>query len=79
MPPALYILFGLGVVAFLLSVSYGRWQALTDRERFLLGMKQASTPGRMTAEETTRLRLLRSPWWAFWRWVPDLWRRCPPV
>lgn len=63
---------GLGVA---IRSSYLRWQRLTERERFLLGMKEASTPQRMHPEEKKRLSLLHSPWWAIWRWLPELWRQ----
>jgi len=69
---ALFSVLGLGLI---LASSYVRWQQLIERERFLLGMKQASTPNKMCPSERSRLKVLRSPWWAVWRWVPDHWRR----
>ncbi len=71
---ALFSVLGLGLI---LASSYVRWQQLIERERFLLGMKQASTPNKMCPSERSRLKVLRSPWWAVWRWVPGLWRWTP--
>jgi hypothetical protein len=76
---AVYLLFMLAGVGVILAFSYRRWQQLTERERFLLGMKEASRPRNMHPDEKSRLKLLRSSWWAVWRWVPDLWRRFTPV
>jgi len=73
----LYLAALLGVGMFL-RASYLRWREATQREKFLLAMKEASTPERMNPEERSRLKLLRSPWWAVWRWLPDLRRRPPP-
>lgn len=73
----LYILAVLAGLGLFLGLAYWRWQNLIARELFLLSMKKASTPGEMTREERRRLALLRSPWWAFWRWLPDLKRRRP--
>ncbi|HLE71085.1 MAG TPA: hypothetical protein VJH87_15505 [Vicinamibacteria bacterium] len=67
----------LGGALLLFTLSYRRWLTLIERERFLLGMKAASHPENLTAEERTRLKRVRSPWWAVWRWGPDLWRRLP--
>jgi hypothetical protein len=63
--------------AGVLSVGCARWRwvKLTERERFLLGVKEAATPTRLDSGERARLAVLRSPWWALWRWLPDLWRR----
>jgi hypothetical protein len=65
------------VPSLILSLGIGlchiRWQRHTERDRFILAMMEASTPDRMLPNEKARLKLLRSPWWAFWRWVPDLW------
>ena len=72
---SLLVLAGLGLV---LACSYRRWQRLTERERFLLGMKKASRPENMGPDEKSKLELLRSPWWVVWRWLPDLYRRPPP-
>jgi hypothetical protein len=67
----------LAVLGLILARNFRRWSRLTERERFLLGMKQISRPGNMTAKERERLKLLRSPWWAVWRWIPGLWRHRP--
>lgn len=71
----LAVVGGLSFVAFLLGHLYWRWQEVTERERFWLGMKSLSTPGRLRPENDVRLKMLRSPWWAIWRWLPDLWRQ----
>jgi hypothetical protein len=71
---ALYLL-PLLLGAGLLAGSYWHWRRLTERERFFLAMKQAVGAERMGPDEKTRLRLLRSPWWAVWRWLPDLQRQ----
>jgi len=71
----LAVVGGLSFVAFLLGHLYWRWHELTERERFLLGMKSVSTPGQLRPENDGRLELLRSPWWDIWRWPPDLWRQ----
>jgi hypothetical protein len=76
---AVYLLLVLAGLGLILASSYRRWQRLTERERFLLGMKKASRPENMDPDEKSKLKLLRSPWWAFWRWLPDLYRRPPPV
>lgn len=76
---ALILLAALAGVGLLVGSSFARWQKLTERERFLLALKQASSPRDMPADEQSTLRLLRSPWWALWRWVPDLWRHPPPL
>jgi len=75
MRPILYLFAGLSGVGVLLAISYRRWRQATERERFMLAMKDASIPRRMSPEERLRLKLLRSPWWAVWRWLPELWRR----
>ena len=69
------MLAALAGLALLLISSYLRWQKLVERERFFLAMKEASTPQSMRQKERSRLELLRSPWWAAWRWLPDLLRR----
>lgn len=74
---ALYALTVLAGLGLLHALAYWRWQNLIARELFLLSMKKAATPGQMTREERRRLELLRSPWWAFWRWLPDLKKRHP--
>jgi len=74
-PYLLGVVVGLSFVAFLLGHLYWRWHELTERERFLLGMKSVSTPGQLRPVNDGRLKLLRSPWWALWRWLPDLWRQ----
>ena len=76
------VLILLGVLAglsLILALSYRRWGRLTERERFLLAMKDAARPQNLPQEERSRLELLRSPWWAVWRWLPDLWRHPPPA
>jgi hypothetical protein len=78
MPLVLYLLAALLGVGMLLRRSYHRWREATERERFFLAMKEASIPVRMSPEDRLRLELLRSPWWAMWRWLPELWRRPPP-
>jgi len=40
-------------------------------------MKSVSTPGQLRFENDGRLKMLHSPWWAIWRWLPDLWRQLP--
>ena len=72
-----YALLLLAAFAFVLVFSYLRWQELTERDRFMLGMKAASHPENLTAEQRSTLKVVRSPWWAAWRWAPDLWRRWP--
>jgi hypothetical protein len=67
----LYLVGALAGLALMVGFSYRCWQRLTERERFLLGMKEASTPKKMLPDERSKLKLLRSPWWAFWRWLPD--------
>ncbi len=76
---AVYLLFMLAGVGVVLAFSYRRWQQLTERERFLLGMKEASIPNNMLPDERLKLKLLRSSWWVVWRWLPDLWHRSPPL
>ena len=61
---AVYLLFMLAGVGVILAFSYRRWQQLTERERFLLGMKEASRPRNMHPDEKSSLKLLRSSWWA---------------
>ena len=68
------IMAALGVA---LQQLYRRWRQNTERERFFLGLKDVTTPAQMGTDETRRLRLLRSPWWAAWRWLPDLRRQRP--
>ena len=74
----LYLVGALGCLGVIGGFSYRRWQRLAERERFLLGMKEASRPRNMHPDEKSKLKLLRSPWWALWRWLPDLWRRPSP-
>ncbi len=64
---AVYLLFMLAGVGVILAFSYRRWQQLTERERFLLGMKEASIANNMLPDERLRLKLLRSLWWVVWR------------
>jgi len=73
----LAVVGGLWFVAVLLGRLYRRWQEAIERERFMLGMKSVSTPGQLRPENDARLKILRSPWWAIWRWLPDLWHRLP--
>jgi hypothetical protein len=79
MRAVLYLLPILGGLILLLVSSHRRWQQLTERERFFLAMKRAATPQRLLPEERARLELLDSPWWAAWRWLPDLWHHPPPL
>ncbi len=65
----------LGALGLVLGHLYVRWRELTQRERFLLGLKEATTPQRMHPEERARLEFLRAGWWAVFHWLPDLWRR----
>jgi hypothetical protein len=65
----------LGALGLVLATVYGRWRELTERERFLLRLKEVTTPQRMHPEESARLEFLRSGWWAVSHWLPDLWRR----
>jgi hypothetical protein len=51
--------------------AHRKWQERVERERFVLAMKAASTPDRLAPEERDRLQLLREPWWAVWRWLPE--------
>ena len=48
-----------------------RWQARIERERFILALKAAATPDQLRPDERDRLQLLRAPWWAVWRWLPE--------
>ena len=57
---AVYLLFILAGVGVILAFSYRRWQELTERERFLLGMKEASITNNMRPDERLKLKLLRS-------------------
>lgn len=77
MKAIVYALLPLAGLALALILSYRRWQQITERDRFLLGMKAISHPENLTAEERTRLKIVRSPWWAVWCWLPDLWKRTP--
>jgi hypothetical protein len=63
------------VLALLHALSYGRWKKLRERERFLLGMMEITTPRRMDPGQRARLAILHTPWWAVWRWLPDRWQR----
>jgi hypothetical protein len=76
---AILLLAILGVGIPFLVFAHRRWQQLTERERFFLAMKRAATPHRLLPEERSRLQLLDAPWWAVWRWLPDLWRHPPPT
>lgn len=68
-------IFTIGILGALLLgwMRYGhhRWQESVERERFVLAMKAASTPDLLDPDERARLRLLRAPWWAVWRWLPE--------
>lgn len=77
MSPAVCLLLVTASLGLILAFSYRRWQRLTERERFLLGMNKASRPESMDPDEKSKLELLRSPWWALWRWF-DLYRRRRP-
>ena len=74
---ALYLLVSVlvGGLGLLLLFFHEHWQRLRERERFFLTMKEITTPLRMGPEERARLVMLRTPWWAVWRWLLDLWRR----
>lgn len=63
------------ILGLFLRVEYRLWREATDHERFLLALKEASTPQRMGPEDVQRLRRLRAPWWLVWRWLPALWRQ----
>jgi hypothetical protein len=69
------VLAGAGVY---LRVCYRRWRQATERERFDLAVKAATIPQHMSPASKQKLELLRSPWWAVWKWFPDYWRRPPP-
>lgn len=73
----LYLLAALLGVGMFLRDAHRRWREATERERFFLALKEASVPERMSLEDRLRLKLLRSRWWAAWRWLPELWRRPP--
>lgn len=77
MHPILYLLAALLGAGMFLRYAHRCWREATERERFFLAMKEASIPQRMTPEERLRLKRLRSPWWAIWRWLPEFWRRPP--
>nr|HXB56662.1 hypothetical protein [Vicinamibacteria bacterium] len=64
----------LGLSLFLAS-SYRHWKKFHERERFLLSMREITTPRRMDPVQRARLAVLQTPWWAFWRWLPDRWQR----
>lgn len=71
----LSVLAALLVIGLLLRVEYRLWREATERERFMLALKEATTPQRMVPEDVLRLRRLRSPFWAVWRWLLELWRQ----
>lgn len=52
----------LGALELVLILLHGQWRRFTERERFLLGLKDAAAAERMCPEERARLRLLRSRW-----------------
>lgn len=68
-------IFTVGIIGALLIgwtyYAHRRWQKSVERERYVLAMKAASTPDRLEPGERARLRLLRAPWWALWRWLPE--------
>jgi hypothetical protein len=72
---ALSLLAALLVLGLFLRVEYRLWREATERERFMLALKEASTPQRMAPEDMLRLRRLRAPFWAVWRWLLELWLR----
>lgn len=71
---AVMVILPVGVGLVLWSF-YDYWQRMTEKERFLLGMKKAATPDQLKPHERARLDSLRAPWWAVWRWSPSLWRQ----
>jgi hypothetical protein len=71
----LSLLAALLVLGLFLRVEYRLWRDATERERFLLALKEASTPTRMDPEDMQRLKRLRSPFWAVWRWLLEQWRQ----
>lgn len=71
----LSLLVGVLLIGLLLRVEYRQWREATERERFMLALKEASTPQRMDPADVLRLRRLRSPGWAVWRWLFELWRQ----
>ena len=72
---ALSLVAALLVLGLFLRVEYRLWREATERERFLLALKEASTPQRMEPDDMLRLRRLRAPFWAVWQWLLDLWLR----
>lgn len=67
----LWVAFATAGMLALVRYQHHRWQEHVERERFVLGLKAASTPDRLKPRERSRLELLRAPWWAVWRWLPD--------
>jgi len=63
------------ILGLFLRAEYRLWREATGHERFLLALKEASTPHRMGPEDVQRLRRLRARWWLVWRWLPALWRQ----
>jgi hypothetical protein len=63
------------LIGLLLRVEYRQWREATERERFMLALKEASTPRLMLPEDLVRLKRLRAPFRAVWRWLPDLWQQ----
>jgi hypothetical protein len=70
---SLSVVAALLLLTLLLRVEYRSWREATERERFMLSLKEASTPKRMDPEDMIRLKRLRAPFWAFWRWLLDMW------
>jgi hypothetical protein len=71
----LSLLAALLVLGLFLRVEYRLWREATERERFMLALKEASTPARMDPEDMLRLRRLRAPFWAVWTWSRERWRK----
>jgi hypothetical protein len=71
---SLSLLAALLLVGLLLRVEYRSWREATERERFMLALKEASTPKRMDPADMLRLKRLRAPFWAIWRWLLDMWQ-----
>lgn len=70
LPLSVFVVGGASLLAWA-GLAHRRWQNRVERERFVLAMKAASTPDRLAREERDRLELLREPWWAVWRWLPE--------
>ena len=71
-PSSVFVITVGGVSLFVwASLAHRKWQERVERERFILAMKAASTPELLAPSERDRLELLREPWWAVWRWLPE--------